>query len=269
MSIQSRVRRVLGLDEQTRDQIIGTYLNLRVGMATLAFALPIILCIGGLLQAWINHPLEIQNSLSAYYHAIPLNNCPPSHLGVYRDLFVGLLTAISICLITYRGYTPLENWMLNIAGFFLSLVAFFPMGWPPQENNCGFTQPGSLFFGIPGLEIHFVSAGLFFLLLILTVIFTSKTTLQSQYLVRPLSAKKQRRWENIYTVFSILMLTPAVILILGKFVLPSWHASVLWAELSGIIFFAIYWVIKTIEIWQNKVSDLFTTSLNTQHGHHH
>jgi hypothetical protein len=171
---------VLGLDEKTRDQIIGTYLNLRVGMATLAFALPIVLCIGGLLHAWIDHPLQIQNSLSAYYHAVPLNQCPESHSGVYRDLFVGILTAISICLITYRGYTPLENWMLNIAGFFLALVAFFPMGWPPSENGCGDTKTGSLLFGIPGLEIHFVAAGLFFLLLILTVILTSKETLKQQ-----------------------------------------------------------------------------------------
>jgi hypothetical protein len=53
------------------------------------------------------------------------------------------------------------------------------------------------------------------------------------------------------------MLTPALILAIGNFVIPSWHASVLWAELSGIIFFASYWVIKTIEIWQNKVSDIF------------
>lgn len=259
MSITSQVRRVLGLDEKTRDQIIGTYLNLRVGMATLAFALPIVLCIGGLLHAWIDHPLQIQNSLSAYYHAVPLNQCPESHSGVYRDLFVGILTAISICLITYRGYTPLENWMLNIAGFFLALVAFFPMGWPPSENGCGDTKTGSLLFGIPGLEIHFVAAGLFFLLLILTVILTSKETLKQQYVGLKLSPRRKNRWTTIYNTLSLLMLTPLAILAIGKFVIPSWHASVLWAELSGIIFFAIYWVLKTVEIWQNKVNDIFTT----------
>lgn len=250
MSIQSQIRRFFGLDEQTSDQIIGTYLNLRVGMATLAFALPIVLCIGGVLQAWIEQPLEIQNSLSAYYHAVPLNPCPPSRSGVYRDLFVGILTAISICLICYRGYTSLENWMLNVAGGFLALVAFFPMGWPPQENGCGGSKPGSELFGIPGLEIHFVAAGLFFLLLILTVIFTSKETLKPQYVGRTLGPE----WRRIYNALSVLMLSPAVILALGKFVIPTWHASVLWAEVAGIFFFAIYWVIKTVEIWKNNVS---------------
>jgi len=208
MSLTSRFRKILGLDEQTRDQIVGTYLNLRVWMAALAFALPIVLCVGGQLHAWIDHPLEIQNSLSAYYHAVPLNKCPDSHLGVYRDLFVGILTAISICLITYRGYTQLENWMLNFAGFFLALVAFFPMGWPPEENKCGATHTGSLLFGWPGVQIHFVSAGLFFFLLILTVILTSKETLKQRYVGQALSAKVKARWATIYNVFSLLMLTP-------------------------------------------------------------
>jgi len=256
MSLISRSRRILGLDKTTRDQIVGTYLSLRTWMAALAFALPIVLCIGGQLHAWIDHPLELQNSLSAYYHAVPLNQCPKSHSGVYRDLFVGMLTAISICLITYRGYTSLENWMLNFAGFFLALVAFFPMGWPPKENNCGFAHPGSLLFGWTGVQIHFVAAGLFFVLLILTVVVTSKETLKHRYVGRNLNAKGKARWVTIYNVFSLLMLTPALILAIGKFVIPSWHASVLWAELSGIIFFASYWVIKTIEIWQNKVSDI-------------
>jgi hypothetical protein len=259
MSITSRFRRILGLDKQTRDQIVGTYLNLRVWMAALAFALPIVLCIGGQLHAWIDHPLELQNSLSAYYHAVPLNQCPNSHLGVYRDLFVGILTAISICLITYRGYTQLENWMLNFAGFFLALVAFFPMGWPPKENNCGVTHPGSLLFGWPGVQIHFVAAGLFFVLLILTVFVTSKETLKQRYVGRNLGAKGKALWTTIYNALSLLMLTPPTILAIGKFVIPSWHASVLWAELSGIIFFAVYWVIKTVEIWSNKVSDIFTS----------
>lgn len=111
--------------------ILRSYSTLRWCMAVLAFMLPLLLVLGGINSLWwISSPLEIQNSLSAYYHAGSI--CVASE-GVYRDLFVGILAAISFCLIAYTGFSPLENWLLNIAGVCLACVAFFPMDWPEPQ----------------------------------------------------------------------------------------------------------------------------------------
>jgi hypothetical protein len=147
--------------------ILRSYSTLRWCMAVLAFMLPLLLVLGGINSLWwISSPLAIQNSLSAYYHAG--STCAAS-VGVYRDLFVGILAAISFCLIIYTGFGKLENWLLNIAGVCLACVAFFPMDWPESQvlSRCQET-PGFVAFtsskllGLPSVSIHGASASVFF-----------------------------------------------------------------------------------------------------------
>ena len=56
---------------------------------------------------------SIQGSISAYY------------LGPMRDVFVGCMVGIAVCLVAYRG-EALEDYALNLAGFYALFVAFVP-----------------------------------------------------------------------------------------------------------------------------------------------
>jgi hypothetical protein len=57
---------------------------------------------------------SVQGSISAYY------------LGPIRDVFVATLVGIAVCLVVYRGSSAIEDYALNLAGFFAFFVAFVP-----------------------------------------------------------------------------------------------------------------------------------------------
>lgn len=57
-----------------------------------------------------------RESISAYYHS-------PA-----RDVFVGWLVAIAVCLAAYRGHDAADRWLARIAGAALVVVALSPSG---------------------------------------------------------------------------------------------------------------------------------------------
>lgn len=86
----------------------GTYRYLRLMLV----ALPSLLLVGSLLAFfWLG---IVETSISAYY------------LGPIRDLFVGVMLAIAACLVVYRGASVLEDFSLDVAGFFAIFVALVP-----------------------------------------------------------------------------------------------------------------------------------------------
>jgi len=117
--------------------ISKTYSGLRNGIGWLAIALPLVLSLWG----YWKHGLPPQDSISAYYHAFVPSGKPPGLLevagnGVMRNWFVGILWAIGVFLVLYRGYGRRENIALNFAGVLLIMVAMFPMDW-----TCGTACP--------------------------------------------------------------------------------------------------------------------------------
>ncbi|MGO1511510.1 MAG: hypothetical protein ACTHXO_05915 [Actinomycetaceae bacterium] len=88
----------------------ATYRYLRLILITL----PALLLLGSVLAFfWWG---TIETSISAYY------------LGPIRDMFVGVLVAIAACLVAYRGSSALEDFSLDVAGFFAIFVALVPTG---------------------------------------------------------------------------------------------------------------------------------------------
>lgn len=63
------------------------------------------------------HQGELERSISAYYG------------GPVRDVFVGALFAIAVCLVAYQGTDLLEDYALNGAGFYAVFVALVPAGF--------------------------------------------------------------------------------------------------------------------------------------------
>ena len=237
--------------------ILRSYSVLRWFMSGFGFVLPLLLVVGGLLGLWwIPAPLEIQNSLSAYYHAgFPCT----AFDGVYRDLFVGILAAISFCLIIYTGFGKLENWLLNIAGVCLAGVAFFPTDWPePQvlsacQVTLGFEAfTSSKLLGLP-VSIHFASAIAFFITITLVNVFTAMDTVQ---IIK--DQKKKKRWTRIFKYARFLMpISLGLVLLVRLFTGTSIIGDriVLWLEWAGIWAFSLYWLLKSIEILSTKVDE--------------
>lgn len=103
----------------------------------LGATLPLILAVFGLLI----FDTSIQHTVSSYYHT------------AVRDIFVGMLFAISVGLLTYRGYDWRDNVFTNIASVLAIGVALFPTDADPETSSIIGT-------------IHLVCAGGFFTVLI-------------------------------------------------------------------------------------------------------
>lgn len=200
--------------------IIASYTTLRIGMAALAIALPVLLYIGGMIRA----DLPLQGSMSAYYHAGD---------GAMRDGFVGFLFAIGFFLMLYKGFTVFENWALNLAGGFLLIVAAVPMAW-----GCG--------QACPRFSVHGAAAILFFLSIAYVCIFRSSDTLG-------LIADPERAamFKKVYKTMGWAMIaSPAIALGLKLFLAPEpgKGAYIFFIEAVGVIVFGTYWLVKSIEI---------------------
>jgi hypothetical protein len=216
-----------------QDHIIKTYASLRLGIGLLAIALPIILAGGGS----VLYGMTPQDSISAYYHAFVPTELLPNVLaisgnGLMRNWMVGILWAVGVFLILYRGYGRRENIALNIAGVFLIMVAMFPMEW-----TCGST--------CAPVSIHGISALVFFIAIGYVCIFRSGDTL-TQFT----NAADRQFYKRCYRIIGLAMwVFPVTVIILNRFEIhPFGTRTVFFVEVIGIWVFAAYWLLKSYEL---------------------
>jgi hypothetical protein len=204
------------------NQIAETYNTLRVVLVVIGFALPPLLWLGYYICT--GDP-QLQDSMSAYYYA---GN------GVMRGWFVGCLFAIGALLFVYQGFTPPEDYALDIAGILALGVALFPMAWPVGKEDHRFT-------------VHGICAFLFFLCIAYVCIFQASATLK---LIR--NKIRLKRYRRTYKVLGILMIvSPAAAFILT--LIPWFRSSLLFfVEAGGVYVFAVYWLIKSREIRETQ-----------------
>jgi hypothetical protein len=224
------------------DHIISTYKVLRVGIGLLAFALPLILSIIGLYK----YGLSLQDSISAYYHAYtssspgfdPFLEAGKGHM---RNWFVGILWAIGVFLILYRGYGRRENVALNIAGILLICVAMFPMDWTCRD-------------ACSNVSIHGVSAVIFFIAIGYVCIFRSGDTL-GDTLKLSLDDTSRTSYQRAYRIIGFVMWGfPVLVVVLNFFHLYVFgRYTVFIIETAGIWTFASYWLLKSREIAGSKI----------------
>lgn len=210
--------------DELRKHITSTYFTLRVGIAVIALALPLLLWLGGLL--WLGLPLK--DSMSAYYHS-----------GM-RDAFVGVLYATGAFLYLYKGFSDRENYALNVAGVLAVCIAMFPTGLPGAETR--------------GLTLHGASAVLFFVAIAYVCIFRASDTL-------PLMRDRDRaaRYSRSYRWLGIAMVaSPATAYLLTLFASDGsgTQSYVFFVELVGVWTFAAYWWLKSLEMKQTDAERL-------------
>ena len=193
------------------EHMLATYQTLRISLFVIALSFPWILWIGGYLSG---ERLGLQPSMSDYYHA---GN------GAMRNWFVGILFAISGMLAAYKGYRPAENIALNLAGIFAVLVALFPTG-------------DAL------VSAHVIFAVCFFLCIAYVCIFCASATL-------PL-VKEERRgyYRRLYKLLGWAMVASPAAASALTLILSARSSYIFLAEACGVYAFAVYWLIKTVEI---------------------
>jgi hypothetical protein len=195
--------------------MLATYRALRWATAILGLALPWVLWLGGRILA--GEPLE--ESMSAYYYT-----------GM-RDELVGILFAVGSFLVVYRGYTWLENWALNLAGFFVAGVALFPTG--------------SRDAGASGSPLHVLFAVSFFASIAYVCIFRASDTLALIH-----EETVARRFRKVYQLLGGLMILSPLLALLLALPEPGSRARsfIFFVEAVGVYVFAAYWIVKSLEI---------------------
>jgi hypothetical protein len=205
--------------ETIRDNITDTYFNLRVAMAGLSFLFPIVFYaytrkIYGELQ---------QDSMSAFYGAYD---------GFIRDWFVGVLCAVGSFLVSYKGLSTSENWLLNGAGASAIGIAMFPC-------NCWVRHVGDT------STVHGTFAFAFFACMSIVVLWFSRKTL---------CLVTDHRWNKFfhfaYTAIGFFLIASIVTVFALRRWVPSYKAAIFRIEWLGIWAFAAYWGLKTFEYWK-------------------
>jgi hypothetical protein len=206
------------------DSVKQTYAVLRYGMAIAAASLPLLLFALGSL----GYGCGLLGSLSEYYHR-----------GT-RDLFVGIMCLVGGGLVLYRGYSKLEDRLLNVAGLCAIGVATLPMNRPGPSGGADCRLIDSGFTFQPG---HAASATIFFLCLAYVCIFCSEQTLKY---IRDTSLRE--RYRRRYVMLGALMLSAPIGAIAAAMLLGINNIMLLIAEAAGIWVFALFWICKTWEM---------------------
>ena len=210
------------------ENISASYFLLRRGLAALAFALPILLWLGG---GW-DH---LQGSISAYYHFSAAGD-PSYGAGTVRDILVGILWAAGAFLFFYKGYSWQEDRALDVAGIAAVCLALFPMDWPSSDT----AQPSLVAI------VHSVSAVLLFLAMAYVCLFRSGDTVGLMK-----DGERQRVFKRRYAVLGTLMIVLPLTVVALHYLLdsPTGNSSLTFSvEVAGIYVFSAFWLVKSREI---------------------
>jgi len=198
------------IPKKLEDNILSTYFSLRMGIVLLSVALPLILYFSG----------PLLNSMSAYY----------GRGGFLQAVFVGILWAVGSFLYLYKGYSTLENVLLDLAGVFAVLVAMIPCNcWPGAVGDSN--------------KLHGTSAVLFFFSMAAVCVFCAKDTL-----ALVVDQKVKDRYRHTYHTIGVLLVLSPVAAVAVSFVFDQLVAFKFYIEAFGVFAFAAYWLVKSKEL---------------------
>lgn len=199
-----------------------SYIVQRRGMALLAAVFPAAF----LVLSFLFGRTEFQTSISAYYWTLDLE----------RNVFVGVLCAVGVFLLLYKGYTLLEDRVLDVAGICAVGVAFFPMD---KSGDCAAS----------GISLHGAFAVTFFACIFFICIFMSQHSLED-------IADRRRRavFRRAYRLCSGIMIGSIVLAVLSSMLPENYirtfceNGAIFGFEAAGVWAFSAFWYIKTREL---------------------
>jgi hypothetical protein len=212
-----------------------SYRNLRYAIGLLGVGLPAVLAV----WSWFIAKIPVQPSISHYYHT-------GAHV-----IFTGLLCAVAAFLATYKGYSRLDDWATNFAGFCCLCVALFP-----TDVACfpGQSKTSSLVFFEAMDIVHFICAGLFLLTLAFISIFLFTRSDKPKHAM----GKEKRQRNKIYILCGLWMFGSvilAALILFNKYGLPLPARWVFIWEASALISFGISWLAKGYAISESDPGD--------------
>ena len=203
-----------------------TYRRLRRAIGFLGISLPITLIIASLFKPWVS----FQVSISHYYYTN------------MRDIFTGILCAVGLFLIRYKGFGNKQWWkndnlLTNIAGVMAFGVALFPTS-PPENIRKIYTL---VTINEPWLNyLHFGFAATLFIAFAILSLFVF-TLGQNRDPGVPKSIMDEN---NIYRTCGILIFVFIILVPVTARYLPSVKYSTFFLEMLSLFAFGISWLIK-------------------------
>jgi hypothetical protein len=206
------------------------YQTVRKAIGWLGILLPAAMIIGNLIFSTCN---SIQSSISHYYYTIT------------GHWFVGILCAVAMFLISYKGYNLIDNIVSSVAGFAAVFIAFFPTNML-KKVPVTIVNDGCLLFSLPenGIRntVHYVSSGIFFCALAYMSIFLFTKSHGEK------TKEKTIRNEVFRTCGVIIISSIVLITLYGFFGESNDRLSelkpVFWLEWLGLFAFGISWLVK-------------------------
>jgi hypothetical protein len=198
--------------------LTDSYLSLRRTLGILGILLPWIDLLCGTLFGQGN-PYRWNDSISSTYYA---------NSGI---IFTGLMVAVGLFLVTYRGYDMGDNITCTISGIFGITLAVFP-------NDCPDGRLWNLFMlskEVTG-KIHDISALIFFLSLIYMIVFRFTKGDESD-----LHKKRRNRIYRICGGIMALSFLAFIVCILLH--IAPWN-MLFYIEATALFFFGIAWLVK-------------------------
>ena len=194
------------------ESIVISQKKLKVLMGGLATGLPTALFLG---DRWFFGATEMLNSISGYYYSD------------MRDVFVGILFAIGVFMLTYEGYNLFERMLSNLGGVLAIMVALFPT-----------TAVGAIRGNIG--TIHIIAAGSFYFILFIFVFFQFTKSKEGEKTIR----KRIRNF--IYYLCGAIIFGVLVLLVLTEIdiVASPIDNSTFWLEYIGNTAFGIAFLVK-------------------------
>ena len=220
----------------SENRLIVSHLTLRQLLGWMGISLPFLL----VLLNWIIFREDLETSISAYYHI--------KYVGA---VLVGVLFAIGVFLLAYKGYPLLntdkayefsDNVVGNFAGVFAIGVAFFPTR---PENASDLDR----IFGI----VHFACAGLFlaalayFAFFLFTKTYPDTVTHPITYVQQREKERRKKKYRNLVYRFCGIVIGLCIVLLIVNFLIGDVIQAikpVFWLEAIAVVAFGLSWLVK-------------------------
>jgi hypothetical protein len=177
--------------KEKENELVLYYLDLRKAVGIMGVLLPFVLIIGSFAFGYCK---ELQASISDY------------HNTNMRDVFVGVLCAISLFLFSYTGYNTRDKIMARLSGVLGFVVAIFHDDFD-RTNSCTIIPPQDVPVWFP--YVHFVAAGIF----ILTHAYLSICQFTKSNKPKGKEGKKKRQRNRIYRFCGYCIIACVVIIV--------------------------------------------------------
>ncbi len=213
----------------TKEPRLIPHQTLRQAIGWLGTLLPAAMIMGNKV---IDHCAILQSSISHYYYTVT------------GHWLVGILCAVAMFLISYKGYNRIDNITSSVAGLAALAIAFFPTNAEtlvPEKiiiNDC-------ILFSLRENNlrnaIHYASAALFFVSLAYMSAFLFTKSRGSK-------TKEKMIRNKVFVICGIIILLSIVLIglygIFGKESSLKNYKPVFWLEWLALLAFGISWLVK-------------------------